>query len=366
MPDVGILGLSQSGKTTVFNAVTRGNAQTGYGGAQGPNIGVVKVPDRRLDVLTAMYHPKKTTPTDIRYVDFPAAGAAFGRGEGPGGQFLADVRKTDALIHVVRRFANPEVAHPGGSIDPMRDIATLDLELQFADQALIERRLDRLHAELRAAKPADRAAGEREEAVLSRLQQGLEGEVPVRAQPLSEDEERLIAGYRLLTQRPMLILLNIGEEDVPQAAAIEAAFQARLTTPQTEFAAFCGKLEMDLAEMETDEAVEYRAELGLGAETGLDRAIRLSYHLMGLISFLTSGEDECRAWTVRAGATAPQAAGKIHSDLERGFIRAEVIRFDDLVAAGNMVEAKKRGTVRMEGKSYVVKDGDIMNILFNV
>jgi GTP-binding protein YchF len=366
MPDVGILGLSQSGKTTVFNAVTRGNAQTGYGGAQGPNIGVVKVPDGRLAVLAEMYHPKKVTPADIRYVDFPAAGTAFGRGEGPGGQFLAEVRKTDALIHVVRIFDNPEVSHPEGSIDPMRDISTLELELQFADQALIERRLDRLNSELRSLKQAERGQGERELTLLKRLQHGLEAEQPIRAQEVSDEEERLIAGYRFLTQRPMLVLLNIGEADVPRADQIEAEYRSKITTPGTEVAAFCGKLEMDLVELDEAEAREYRQELGLAEETGLNRAIRLSYHLMGLISFLTAGEDECRAWTVQDGATAPQAAGKIHSDLERGFIRAEVIRFDDLVAAGSMAEAKKRGTVRMEGKSYVVKDGDITNILFNV
>ncbi len=366
MPDVGILGLSQSGKTTVFNAVTRGNAQTGYGGVQGPNIGVVKVPDRRLGVLAELYHPKKVTPADIRYVDFPAAGTAFGRGEGPGGQFLAEVRKTDALIHVVRLFDNPEVSHPEGSVNPMRDVSTLELELQFADQTLIERRLDRLGSELRSLKQAERGPAEREVALLTRLQQGLEQEQPIRAQDVNDDEERLIAGYRFLTQRPMLVLLNIGEADVPRSDAIEAEYRALITTPRTEIAAFCGKLEMDLIELDEAEAREYRQELGLGEETGLDRAIRLSYHLMGLISFLTAGEDECRAWTVENGATAPQAAGKIHSDLERGFIRAEVIRFDDLVAAGSMVEAKKRGTVRMEGKTYVVKDGDITNILFNV
>ncbi|HZQ37247.1 MAG TPA: redox-regulated ATPase YchF [Dehalococcoidia bacterium] len=366
MPDVGILGLAQSGKTTVFNAVTRGNAQTGYGGAHGPNIGVVKVPDRRLDVLAEMFHPKKVTPADIRYADFPAAGAAFGRGEGPGGQFLAEVRKNDALIHVVRLFENAEVPHPEGGIDAMRDIGTLDLELAFADQALIQRRLERLGAELRSLKPGERTAGEREQALLTRLQQGLERDEPIRAQPLSEDEERLIAGYRFLTQLPMLVLLNIGEDGVARAAEIEAEYRAKLQTPKTDVTAFCGKLEMELAEMEPEEAAEYRAELGLGEEAGLDRAIRLSYHLMGLISFLTAGEDECRAWTVRAGSTAPQAAGKIHSDLERGFIRAEVVRYDDLVAAGTMAEAKKRGLVRMEGKTYVVKDGDVLNILFNV
>lgn len=366
MPDVGILGLAQSGKTTVFNAVTRGSAQTGYGGAQGPNIGVVKVPDGRLDVLAGMYHPKKVTPADIRYVDFPAAGAAFGRGEGPGGQLLAEVRKTDVLIHVVRLFENPEVPHPEGNINVLRDLGNLDLELQFADQALIERRLDRLNAEMRALKASERAAGERELALLNRLRTALDEGKPARAVDLTDDEQRMIAGYRFLTLKPVLVLLNIGEGDIPRSAEIEAEYRAKIDTPETDVAAFCGKIEMDLAAMDPAEAQEYRAELGLGEETGLDRAIRISYRLLGLISFLTAGEDEVRAWTVRAGSTAPQAAGKIHSDLERGFIRAEVVRYDDLVAAGSMAEAKKHGTFRLEGKSYVVQDGDVMNILFNV
>ena len=366
MPDVGILGLAQSGKTTVFNAVTRGTAQTGYGGTQGPNIGVVKVPDGRLDVLTEMYHPRKTTHADIRYLDFPAAGAAFGRGEGPGGQFLAEVRKTDVLIHVLRAFDEPQVPHPEGSVNPRRDMETLDLELQFADQALIERRIERLVAEMRSMKATERGAGERELALLQRLRDALDAGTPIRAVPLNEDEQRAIAGYRFLTQKPVLLLLNIGEDDVTRAEAIEAEFRQAIAAPDTEVAAFCGKLEMELAAMEPEEAQEYRGELGLAEEAGLDRAIRISYRLLGLISFLTAGEDEVRAWPVRAGSTAPQAAGKIHSDLERGFIRAEVIRYDDLVAAGSIAEAKKRGTVRLEGKSYVVQDGDVMNILFNV
>ncbi len=364
--DVGIIGLGQSGKTTVFNAVTRGKAQTGYGGGHEPNIGVVKVPDRRLDVLTAMYHPKKTTPAEIRYIDFPAAGANFGKGEGPGGQFLGEVRKADALIHVLRAFADPSVPHPEGRVDPARDAATMDLELAFADLALIERRLDRLTAELRSTKAGERGQGERERALLERLKAALEAETPLRAVPLSEEEHKLVSGYRFLTLKPLLLLLNAGEEDVSRREDLEEALRARYPQPHTEVAALCGKLEMELLDLSAEEAAEYRADLGLGEETGLDRAIRLSYDLLGLISFLTSGPDECRAWTVEKGATAPRAAGKIHSDLERGFIRAEVVRYEDLVACGSEAEAKKRGLLRTEGKSYVVQDGDVLHILFNV
>jgi len=366
LADLGIIGFGLSGKTTVFNAVTRGKAATGFGGGQEPNLGVVKVPDPRLGVLTEMFHPKKTTPAEIRYVDFPAAGAAFGHGQGPGSQFLNEVRRVDALIHVVRSFENAGVPHPEGSIDPARDIAAMNLELAFADLALIERRLERLEAELRAAKAGERMAGEREVALLRRLQTGLEAEEPIRVQTLSADERRLIASYRFLTELPLLILLNVGEDDLQNRAALESDYQGRFGGLKSQVAAFCGRLEMELLELAPAEAMEYRAELGLEEETGLDRAIRLSYHLLGLISFLTAGEDEVRAWTVSEGAAAPQAAGKIHTDLERGFIRAEVVRYEDLVTAGSLAEARKRGLLRTEGKNYVVQDGDVVNILFNV
>jgi GTP-binding protein YchF len=360
--DVGIVGLGQSGKTTVFNAVTRGKAQTGFGGGHEPNIAVVKVPDKRLDTLTAMYKPKKHTPAEIRYVDFPAG---FSR-EGPGAQLIGQLRTADALIHVVRAFDDPAVPHPDGSTDPARDIAALDLELAFADLALIERRLERLAAELRSQKAGERGAGEREQALLNRLKAALEAEQPIRALDLTEDEQRTIAGYRFLTQRPLLLVFNVGDDQVAERETLEAAWRTRYAQPHTEVAALCGRLEMELLDLTPEEATEYRRELGLEEETGLDRTIRLSYALLGLISFFTVGPDECRAWTVEAGATAPRAAGKIHSDLERGFIRAEVIRYEDLVAAGSEAEAKKRGVMRTEGKTYVVQDGDVLHILFNV
>jgi ribosome-binding ATPase len=364
--DVGIIGSAQSGKTTVFNAVTRGKAQTGFGGGHESNIAVVKVPDKRLDALTALYSPKKHTPAEIRYVDFPAAGAAFGKGEGPGAQFIGQLRTVDALIHVVRAFDDPAVPHPEGSVDPARDAAAMDLELAFADLALIERRQERLAAELRSQKAGERGAGEREQALLNRLKTALENEQPIRALDLTEDEERTIAGYRFLTQKPLLLIFNIGEDAIPQRETLETEWRARYAQPHTDVAVLCGRLEMELLDLTPEEAMEYRRDLGLEDETGLDRAIRLSYALLGLISFFTTGPDECRAWTVEQGATAPRAAGKIHSDLERGFIRAEVIRWDDLIAAGSEAEAKKRALLRTEGKSYIVHDGDVLHILFNV
>jgi ribosome-binding ATPase YchF (GTP1/OBG family) len=279
LADLGIIGFGLSGKTTVFNAVTRGKAATGFGGGQEPNLGVVKVPDARLTVLTDMFHPKKTTPAEIRYVDFPAAGAAFGHGQGPGSQFLNEVRRSDALIHVVRAFENAEVPHPEGSIDPSRDISAMNLELVFADLAFIERRLDRMEAELRAAKAGDRMAGEREAALLRRLQTGLEADQPIRAQQISAEERKIIASYRFLTEIPFLILLNVGEDGLQNRAALENEYRSTFGGVGTDVAAFCGRLEMDLLELSAAEAVEYRSELGLEEETGLDRAIRLSYHL---------------------------------------------------------------------------------------
>jgi ribosome-binding ATPase len=272
----------------------------------------------------------------------------------------------DGLIHVVRSFESAEVPHPEGSVDPARDIANMNLELAFADLALIERRIERLEAELRSVKAGERMVGEREIALLRRLQAGLEADENIRSQPLTAEEERVISSYRFLTQLPLLVVLNIGEDDISKREELEAEFQSRFGSAGLRVAAFCGKLEMELLDLSPEEAEEYRSELGLGEETGLDRAIRLSYGLLGLLSFLTAGEDEVRAWTVHEGAAAPQAAGKIHSDLERGFIRAEVVTYDDLVTAGSLAEARKRGLLRTEGKSYVVKDGDVVNILFNV
>jgi GTP-binding protein YchF len=363
--ELAIVGLARAGKTTVFNALTGGHASTGSYGAVEPNIGVVRVPDGRVDRLAEIFKPKKITYAEITYLDFPGAGTSPGK-EGFAGPFLNALQRADALIHVVRAFDDPAVPHPEESVDAARDVGTMDLELAFADIALIERRLQRLDTQNRSAKPAEREAGVREAALLERIKNGLEDEKPVRDQGLTAEDWRLLASYSFLTAKPVLLVLNIGEDDVARAAEIEREFGERFGGPTTEVAAVCGKLEQDLAQMDAGEADELRRELGLGEEAGLSRAIRLSYRLLGLISFLTAGADECRAWTVAEGSVAPKAAGKIHTDLERGFIRAEVISFEDLVACGGYPEAKKRGLVRLEGKQYVVKDGDVLNILFNV
>src|SRR5581483_7847234 len=362
--DLGIIGYPRSGKTTVFNAVTRGHAETGsYGAGVQPNIGVVKVPDTRLERLAELFHPKKCTLADLRYIDFP--GEAFAGGQGPSTQFLAQLARCDVLVHVVRAFHDETVPHPAGSVDAARDIAAMDLELAFADAAFIEKRLERIEAATRAMKAGEREQAARETELLRRLRAGLEAERPLRAQELSAEEERLLANYQFLTDKPLLVVVNIDEADAARAGEVEAAFAEVAARPKTAVAAISGKVESELAQMSDEDAAAFRQDLGI-KEPGLDRMIRMSYELTGLISFFTVGSDECRAWNVRRGATAPVAAGKIHSDLERGFIRAEVVRWDDLLAAGSMAEAKKRALVRQEGKSYVVQDGDCLNILFNV
>ena len=362
--DIGIIGLARSGKTSLFNAMTRGTAAVGaYSSRNEPNIGVVHVPDPRVDALAGVFKPKKTTYAEIRFVDYPVSG--FGA-EGPGARYVAELANMDALVHVVRAFEDPSVPHPQETVDPHRDIEALDLELAFADLALIERRLTRLEAEMRSVKASERGALERDRELLQRVQHELEAGTAIRALEFNEDERRLLATYQFVTRRPVLLVINEGEDQVGEIAAVEAEFAARYGAPSVSVVALCAKVEAELATLEPDEAAAFRSDLGLSDDSPLDRAIRTAYELLGLQSFLTAGEDECRAWTVRRGATAPEAAGKIHSDLERGFIRAEVARWDEMVAAGSIAELKKHGKLRTEGKGYVVQDGDVLNILFNV
>lgn len=363
---LGIIGLARSGKTTVFNAVTRGTAQVGvYSASSQPNVGVVNVPDSRVDRLAELYRPKKTTYATVQYVDFPAAGESFGKGEGPAGKFINDLGRMDALIHVVRAFEDDAVPHPEVTVDAGRDIATMDLELSFADLAIIERRLQRLETEMRSVKAGERDQMQRLKDLLTRMKQGLENEVPIREQGITEEDTKLLEGSQFLTAKPLLVIINVGEGQLDERESVETRFRQEYRRPGRDVAVFAGKFEMDLNELSDEEAEEFRASAGV-TESGMAGAIRMSYELLGLISFLTAGPDECRAWTVEQGSSAPVAAGKIHSDLQRGFIRAEVIRFEDLVAAGSEAEVKKRGLLRTEGKQYIVQDGDILNILFNV
>ncbi len=361
--ELAVVGLARSGKTTVFNALTHSRAPTGtYAGEAEVHVGAVKVPDERLDKLAALFRPKKVVHADIQFTDIPGAltWRSAGRGEGPGPQAQAALDRADALVHVVRAFQNEAVPHPGGSVNPARDIDTLNLEFVFADLAVVERRLERLDTVVRSARAGDREAGEKEIALLKRVKAAFEQEKPLHAQGLSDEELRSLANYNLLSAKPVLLVLNIGEGDVARLGEIEEEYRKHgLAT------AICGKLEMELEDLSDEEASEFRADLGL-SEPPAGRVGRLAFDLLGLISFFTLGDDECRAWPVPRGTPAIKAAGKIHTDLERGFIRAEVMRWDELLELGSLAEARKRGVLRGEGKTYEVQDGDIFHVLFHV
>ena len=364
---IAIVGLAGSGKTTVFNTLTRGHAETGgYGGLQ-LNVGVVKVPDERLDRLAEVFKPKKIVHADVTYVDLPAPPASsegkVGAEELPA-EHLARLRDSDALIHVLRAWDSAAHPHPSGSVDPARDLEQLDLEFTLADLAMVERRLERLRGAGRHGTPAEREANEREEAILSRLKPALEAGRPIRDEPLDDDEEKALRGFRFLTQKPVLVLLNVGEGELAQAPALAEQIRAGYDHRHALVDALSAKIEMELGELDPDEAAVFMEELGL-TESSLDRVIALSYRLVGLISFLTAGPDEVRAWPIADGSTAVDAAGAIHSDLARGFIRAETIAYEDLLALGSMAEAKKAGKVRSEGKTYRVRDGDVIEVLFS-
>lgn len=363
MTSLGIIGLERSGKTSLFNAVAAGHHEVGFQTHQDPHIGVIKVPDERLDQLSAMFQPKKHTEATLEYVDFPGAG--FGGGSGPDIRFLDRLSQMDALIHVVRSFQNDSVPHPQETVDPARDIETMTLELTFADMALVEKRLDRIASESKALKAAERDLAEREADLLRRLLDQLGTGVPVRAMALSEDERKDLRQYRFLTDRPLLTLINIDEAQTGGAESIAAQFWPDGEPLGAATTAACASLEMELVDLSAEEAAEYRTEVGAG-DGALATAIRLSYEILGLLSFFTVGEDECRAWTVERGDNAQHAAGRIHTDLERGFIRAEVTNWHDLVEAGSEAEAKKLALMHTEGKGYVVQDGDVLHVLFNV
>ncbi len=361
--DLGIVGLERSGKTTVFDALTRGHAHKGAVGAHEPSVGVVKIPDERLDRLCAVLRPRKVTHAEVRYLDFPGGLAV--RGEGPAGAYLAALSQCDAIIHVVRAHRDQSVPHPEGSVDPHRDIASLDLELAFADLGVLQRRYEKLEITVRSGRPGEREAGERELALVRRLRAALEREEPLRGHELSADERRVISGYQLLTDKPLLIVANIDEADAGRAGEIEDEFASTCAGPRVAVTAFCAKLEKELTELPNDEAAEFRRELGL-AEGALDRLLRLSQEVLGLITFYTVNEAEGRAWPLPAGSTALEAAGKVHTDMAKGFIRAEAIGWQELAECGSLAEARKRALLRTEGKQYVVQDGELLHILFNV
>jgi len=354
--DIGIIGLAKSGRTTIFNALTKGKADTK---SPAPHIGIAKVPEPRLKVLADMLHPKRVVPAEVSYIDIGASVKATGS------QILNQLASADALIDVARAFINDSVPHVEGSIDVDRDIVTNNLELAVYDSGIISRRLERIETSLKGAKPAERGSILREQELLTRLRTELEKETPIRELSLTSDELKTIANYQFLTAKPLLIVVNIGEEQIPQAASLEVQLNSRYRRAKSGVITLCGKLEMELTQLDDDTARSFRAEFGL-TESGLDRVIKLSYELLGLISFFTIVSGEVKAWSIQKGTTAIEAAGKIHSDMERGFIRAEVISYNDLVKCGSLAETHKRGVLRLEGKGYVVQDGDVITFLFNV
>ncbi len=364
---IAIVGLAGAGKTTVFNTLTRGNVQTGGFGGMELHVGVVKVPDGRLDRLAEIFHPKKIVHADVTYIDLPAPPASsegrVGTEELPA-EHLGRLRDAEALLHVVRAWDDPHHPHPAGSVDPWRDLEQLDLEFVLADLAMVDRRLERLRGSGRHGTSAEREANEREGAILERVRVGLVDGDPIRDAGLEPDEEKALRGFRFLTQKPVLVLLNVGEGDLARSGELVASIAARYDHRHALVDALSAQIEMELGQLDPEEAGVFGAELGI-TESSLDRVIALSYRLLGLVSFLTAGPDEVRAWPIPDGATAVDAAGAIHTDLAKGFIRAETVPYEDLVALGSTAEARKHGKLRSEGKTYRVRDGDVLEVLFS-
>lgn len=363
---LGIVGLPNVGKSTLFNSLTKAGAESAnYPFCTiDPNVGVVPVPDERLDKLTEMYQSKKTTPAVIEFVDIAGLVKGASKGEGLGNQFLANIREVDAIVHVVRCFEDSNIVHVDGTIDPIRDIETINLELVFADLEVLERRISKV---VRGAKNDKELA--KELVLLNRIKAHLEEDKLAKTfETEDEDEQAWLASYNLLTAKPVIFAANV-EEDGLAEAETNNLFVNKVREYAKELDAevfvVCAQIEQEISELEEEEKREFLEELGL-CESGLEKLIKASYSLLGLISYLTSGEDETRAWTITRGTKAPQAAGKIHTDFERGFIRAEVVNYKDLMEHGSMLAAKEHGLVRSEGKEYVVQDGDVILFKFNV
>ena len=364
---LGIVGLPNVGKSTLFNSLTKAGAESAnYPFCTiDPNVGVVTVPDERLNVLGEMYHTKKIIPAAIEFVDIAGLVKGASKGEGLGNQFLANIREVDAIVHVVRCFENSNIVHVDGSINPLRDIETINLELIFSDLEILERRISKA---VRAARNDKTIA--KELALMERIKAHLEdGKMAKSFDDINdEDEQQWLESYNLLTYKPVIYAANVSEDDLADDAANNEGVQAvreYAKGEQSEVFVVCAEIEAEISELDDDEKKMFLEDLGL-KESGLEKLIKASYKLLGLISYLTAGEPEVRAWTITEGTKAPQAAGKIHSDFERGFIRAEVVSYDDLIACGSHTAAKEKGLIRLEGKDYVVKDGDIMLFRFNV
>ena len=363
---LGIVGLPNVGKSTLFNSLTKAGAESAnYPFCTiDPNVGVVTVPDERLNLLGDFYKSKKVTPAVIEFVDIAGLVKGASKGEGLGNQFLANIREVDAIVHVVRCFEDSNVVHVDGSIDPLRDIETINLELVFSDLEILERRIDKVTKTARMDKEAAK-----ELAFLEKVKAHLEeGQLAITLETENEDEDAWLATYNLLTAKPVIYAANVAEDDIADDGANNQYVQAvreYAAKQNSEVFVICAQIEEEISELDEDERKMFLEDLGL-TESGLEKLVRASYHLLGLMSFLTAGEDETRAWTIKIGTKAPQAAGKIHTDFERGFIKAEVVNYQDLLDCGSYAGAREKGLVRMEGKEYVVQDGDVILFRFNV
>ena len=363
---LGIVGLPNVGKSTLFNSLTKAGAESAnYPFCTiDPNVGVVTVPDERLNLLGDFYKSKKVTPAVIEFVDIAGLVKGASKGEGLGNQFLANIREVDAIVHVVRCFEDSNVVHVDGSIDPLRDIETINLELVFSDLEILERRIAKVTKTARMDKEAAK-----ELTFLEKVKAHLEeGQLAITLETENEDEDAWLATYNLLTAKPVIYAANVAEDDIADDGANNQYVQAvreYAAKQNSEVFVICAQIEEEISELDEDERKMFLEDLGL-KESGLEKLVKASYHLLGLMSFLTAGEDETRAWTIKIGTKAPQAAGKIHTDFERGFIKAEVVNYQDLLDCGSYAGAREKGLVRMEGKEYVVQDGDVILFRFNV